>query len=90
MGAGGEMPILSFSNQPLKDKDTESLMHPNVSSIIILTSTVPRESIFQSGILQNIGKSVNFRQLFYRKEEKIQEKSGKFVSPKMGNIEMKL
>ena len=31
MGAGGEMPILSFSNQPLKNKDTESLMHPNVS-----------------------------------------------------------
>ena len=31
MGAGGEMPILSFSNQPLKDKDTDSLMHPNVS-----------------------------------------------------------
>ena len=31
MGAGGEMSILSFSNQPLKDKDTESLMHPNVS-----------------------------------------------------------
>lgn len=30
LGAGGEMSILSASSQPLKDKDSESLMHPNL------------------------------------------------------------
>ncbi len=33
LGAAGEMPILSFSSQPLRHKDEESLMHPNVSAV---------------------------------------------------------